>query len=63
MKNLNQDLRFERKWVFANNYFDICNKLHKSKFGFRSMYPNRYVNSIYFDDFPADFKRLYQIKK
>ena len=51
MKNLNQDLRFERKWVFANNYFDICNKLHKSKFGFRSMYPNRYVNSIYFDDF------------
>ena len=51
MKNLNQDLRFERKWVFTNNYLDIYNKLHKSKFGFRTMYPDRYVNSIYFDDF------------
>lgn len=51
MKNLNRDLRFERKWVFPNNYLDIYNKLHKSKFGFRNMYPDRYVNSIYFDDF------------
>ena len=50
-KNIQNNLRYERKWVFKNsNYNDILNKALKSKFLFHVQYPKRYVNSIYFDD-------------
>ena len=51
MKEPNLKTRFERKWVFANNYLDVLSKLLKSKFMFRILYPDRHINSIYFDDF------------
>ena len=51
MKKVSEDYRFERKWIFNNNYFDIYNSLLKSKFYFNNSFPDRRVNSIYFDDF------------
>ncbi len=51
MKIPESNYRFERKWLFSNNYFDLYNKLLKSKFMFRKMYPERKIHSIYFDDF------------
>ena len=51
MKKVSKDFRFERKWIFNNNYFDIYNSLLKSKFYFNNSFPDRRVNSIYFDDF------------
>ena len=50
-KNIQNNLRYERKWIFENgNYHDILNKALKSKFLFRLHYPKRFVNSLYFDD-------------
>ena len=50
-KNIQNNLRYERKWIFKNtNHHDILNKALKSKFLFRLHYPKRWVNSIYFDD-------------
>ncbi len=51
MKTLEPNFRFERKWLFSNNYLKLYNKLLKSKFMFRKMYPERTIHSIYFDDF------------
>ena len=51
MNNKNKNFRFERKWVFDNNFSDIYSCLLKSKFYFNSSFPDRKVNSIYFDDF------------
>ena len=42
--------RFERKWLFkSNNYLALINSLLRSKLFFRTQYPSRKVNSIYFD--------------
>ena len=42
--------RFERKWLFrSNNYLALINSLTRSKFFFRTQFPLRRVNSIYFD--------------
>ena len=42
--------RFERKWIFKNNDFlQIINSLLRSKLFFKTHYPLRKVNSIYFD--------------
>ena len=43
--------RFERKWVYRNNdYLTLVNALIRSNFFFHKQYPDRKVNSIYFDD-------------
>jgi len=43
--------RFERKWVFKNeNYLALVNSLLRSDLFFTNQYPQRKVNSIYFDD-------------
>jgi len=50
-KNIQNDLRYERKWIFKNsNYHDILNKALQSKFLFNLQHPKRWINSIYFDD-------------
>ena len=50
-KNINSMKRFERKWVFDNSdYNQIYISLCRSKFGFIDHFPDRQVNSIYFDD-------------
>ena len=51
MISTNDRFRFERKWVFNNNFLEIYNNLLKSKFFFKEAFPNRIINSIYFDDF------------
>ena len=46
----NKIKRFERKWLFkSNNYLALINSLLRSKLFFRTQYPQRNVNSIYFD--------------
>ena len=43
--------RFERKWIFkSENHLALINTLLRSEFFFRNQYPQRKVNSIYFDD-------------
>jgi SPX domain protein involved in polyphosphate accumulation len=43
--------RFERKWVYrANEHLTLINALIKSNLFFYKQYPDRRVNSIYFDD-------------
>ena len=50
-KNINSMKRFERKWVFDNNdYNQIYISLYRSNFYFIDHFPDRQVNSIYFDD-------------
>ena len=51
MISKSDNYRFERKWVFNNNFLDVYNNFLKSKFLFRTNFPDRTVNSIYFDDF------------
>ena len=47
----NELSRFERKWVYRNNdYLTLVNMLIRSNFFFHKQYPDRKVNSIYFDD-------------
>jgi len=47
----NKVSRFERKWVYSNNdHLVLVNALIRSNFFFCKQYPNRKVNSIYFDD-------------
>lgn len=42
--------RFERKWLFkSNNYLALINTLIRSNLFFRTQFPTRKVNSIYFD--------------
>ena len=49
--------RFERKWLFrSNNYLALINSLIRSKLFFRTQYPLRKVNSIYFDTY--DYKSI-----
>ena len=46
----NKIKRFERKWIFRNNNFiTLVNALIRSNLFFRTQYPSRIVNSIYFD--------------
>ena len=46
----NKIKRFERKWIFRNNNFNtLVNALIRSNLFFRTQYPSRIVNSIYFD--------------
>ena len=48
----NKIKRFERKWIFKNNNFiTLVNALIRSNLFFRSQYPSRIVNSIYFDTY------------
>ena len=43
--------RFERKWIFkSENYLALINTLLRSDLFFTNQYPQRKVNSIYFDD-------------
>jgi SPX domain protein involved in polyphosphate accumulation len=46
----NKIKRFERKWLFkSNNSLSLINALIRSNLFFRTQYPSRKVNSIYFD--------------
>ena len=48
---VNKINRFERKWIYrSNNHLIIINSLIRSSFFFNKQYPDRRVNSIYFDD-------------
>ena len=41
-----------RKWIFKNNNFiTLVNALIRSNLYFRTQYPTRIVNSIYFDTY------------
>jgi len=43
--------RFERKWIYiGNDHLPLINSLIRSKFFFKKQFPEREVNSIYFDD-------------
>ncbi len=47
---INKIKRFERKWIFnSNNYLILINAVIRSNLFFRNQYPQRKVNSIYFD--------------
>ena len=47
----NKKNRFERKWIFkSENYLALINSLLRSELFFTNQYPQRKVNSIYFDD-------------
>ena len=47
----NKVSRSERKWVYSNNnHLTLVNALIRSNLFFRKQYPDRKVNSIYFDD-------------
>ena len=47
----NKTNRFERKWIFkSENYLALINSLLRSELFFTNQYPQRKVNSIYFDD-------------
>ena len=44
--------RFERKWIFkSNNFLVLINALIRSNLFFRTQYPLRKVNSVYFDTY------------
>ena len=59
MKSIVKINRFERKWVFkSGNYLSLINSLIKSSLFFKTHYPKRRVNSIYFDTF--DFSSIRQ---
>ena len=46
----NKIKRFERKWLFkSNNSLALINALLRSNLFFRTQYPSRKVNSVYFD--------------
>ena len=46
----NKIKRFERKWLFkSNNSLALINALVRSNLFFRTQYPSRKVNSVYFD--------------
>ena len=46
----NKIKRFERKWLFkSNNSLALINALIRSNLFFRTQYPSRKVNSVYFD--------------
>ena len=43
--------RYERKWIYrSNDHLTLINSLIRSNLFFNKQYPNRRVNSIYFDD-------------
>lgn len=53
------DYRYERKFVLPQaDYNHFMLMLKKSAYGFRQAYPERFINSIYFDDF--DLTRCYE---
>tara|TARA_B110001452_G_scaffold252950_1_gene243197 strand:- start:383 stop:1057 length:675 start_codon:yes stop_codon:yes gene_type:complete len=48
---VNKINRFERKWIYrSSNHLILINSLIRSNFFFNKQYPDREVNSIYFDD-------------
>ncbi len=48
----NKIKRFERKWIFkSNNSLALINALIRSNLFFRTQYPTRNVNSVYFDTY------------
>mgnify|MGYP005994010231 CR=1 FL=1 len=48
----NKIKRFERKWLFkSNNFLALINALIRSNLFFRTQYPPRDVNSVYFDTY------------
>ena len=48
----NKIKRFERKWLFkSNNSLSLINALIRSNLFFRTQYPTRKVNSVYFDTY------------
>ena len=48
---VNKINRFERKWIYrSNNHLILINSLIRSNLFFNKQYPDRRVNSIYFDD-------------
>ena len=57
MNAVNNDLRYERKFIVPSLYkVVIPHFIHTSDLRFSRQYPNRTVNSIYFDT--SDFKYL-----
>ena len=53
----NKTNRFERKWIFkSENHLALINTLLRSDLFFTNQYPQRKVNSIYFDD--ANFSSI-----
>ncbi len=56
---VNKIKRFERKWIFnSSNYLILINAVIRSNLFFRNQYPQRKVNSIYFDT--NDYKSILQ---
>ena len=54
---VNKIKRFERKWIFnSSNYLILINAVIRSNLFFRNQYPQRKVNSIYFDT--NDYKSI-----
>jgi hypothetical protein len=50
--NLNNTLRFELKFIFSSEeYFSLMSMLTQSEMEFKKAFPDRIVNSIYFDNF------------
>ena len=55
----NKIKRFERKWIFkSNNSLALINALIRSNLFFRTQYPARNVNSVYFDKINANNQQL-----
>ena len=52
-KQLDNSLRFERKYIIEKGYSYIFSDFLKKNF-FKKAYKSRYVNSIYFDNFTHD---------
>ena len=56
---VNKIKRIERKWIFnSSNYLILINAVIRSNLFFRNQYPQRKVNSIYFDT--NDYKSILQ---
>lgn len=55
----NKELRYEKKIILQNNYYDqFLNLLNNISVKFRRSYPKRVINNIYFDDF--EFKSFFE---
>ncbi len=57
-KNLNNELRFERKFIFSKIHLnDLIQKLYLNSFCFTEIFEERKINNVYFDDNDLSFYR------
>ena len=51
-KNYEEEMRYEKKWIYNNNsYYQTLSSLMRSNFKFKHHHENRIVNTVYFDDY------------